>query len=367
MPYNPQTQYRGDLYLSRGLSEGLGAISDAIESRNKEKKDRARKFKGLQEYADAAGIIAKDESTTMSLDELEGRVRAEEYKRLKSESDLRQQSMQVQLGAAQEQVGTAQRMRQFSHGLAEYAGTPSVAGTLGNAMASPESGVTLSELNQYMGANPVNNQVTPEAIMGMAGRSGVLTPAMAAELAAMSQPKRLNEFPVSALGQPTGAPVGGFQFVPTSTGGGQLVPLEPSAGAGAPLPAVPGYTPVPTGRGGVQWLQEPKAVQDARAKAAARLKTLRAQEATLSAKVADGNNSVGPEFLGLGDRSAKLSGVKSEIEAIQTQFPDLAPPSAQGTAGTGSPPKFGNFNEGDLVRGKDGRLYRIVNGRPVPQ
>lgn len=363
MPYNPQTQYRGDIYINRGLSAGLDSIVEGMEARSKEKKDRARKFKGLAEYADAAGIIPKEESTVMSLDELEGKVRAEEYKRLKQESDLRQQAMQAQLGAAQEQVGTAQRMRQFSQGLAEYASTPSVAGTLGNAMASPGSGVTLSDLNQYMGANPVNNQVTPDVIMGMAGQSGVLTPAMAAELTAMNQPKRLNEFPVSELGQPRGS-VNGYQFVPTSTGGGQLIPTTPQQGD--TLPVVPGYTPVPTGRGGVQWLQEPKAVQEARTKAANRLKTLRTQEAALAAKVASGDNSVGPEFLGMGNRSAKLAAVQSEIEGLETQFPELAPASEKAAATSSTARKFGQYQEGATLTEKStGRKVKIVNGKPV--
>jgi hypothetical protein len=268
--------------------------------------------------------------------------------------------MQAQLAAFEEQRGTARRMQDFNRSLSEYASTPSAVGTTVNALANPGSGVTLSGLKDYMGANPVANQVTPEAIMGIAGKSGVLTPQMAAELATMGQGN--NEFPVSELGIPRGSQVNGFTFVPTSKGGGQMLPTMPQVGS-ADMKSVPGYVPVPTGDGSrIQWLREPEEVSKARMQAANRLKSLRASEAKLAAKVASNDMSAGPDWLGLSDRTSKLAQVKSEIEGLERQFPDLA----TGGAAAAKPGRFGDYSEGEtLVEKGTGRRVKIVNGQPV--
>jgi hypothetical protein len=74
---NPNTAAMMQTIVSgyAGLGRGLEQFADKMEARQEEEKNRARQFKSLVEYADASGLMNKDQAVTMSLDELQGRIK----------------------------------------------------------------------------------------------------------------------------------------------------------------------------------------------------------------------------------------------------------------------------------------------------
>lgn len=96
MPYNPQIEYRGDRYLFGGLANAGASAGQAIE----EHKRRKGEYDGLVKYADSAGIVPKDQSTTMSLDELKATLAGHAYQQV--------QQRQAAIDARQNRLVNAQ-------------------------------------------------------------------------------------------------------------------------------------------------------------------------------------------------------------------------------------------------------------------
>jgi len=67
----------------------IGYLLDRGKEQEQEEKDRARKFKALVEYGDAAGLITKDKAMTMDLDSLEGALKGYAYKSVRDEQEQR--------------------------------------------------------------------------------------------------------------------------------------------------------------------------------------------------------------------------------------------------------------------------------------
>jgi hypothetical protein len=85
--------------LFQGLNQGLAAFADAQD----EQKTRAREFKALQEFADATGIMSKDQSITADLETLRGQVKAGVYKKDQAEAQRKAQMEMAQFAAQQKQ------------------------------------------------------------------------------------------------------------------------------------------------------------------------------------------------------------------------------------------------------------------------
>ena len=94
--------------LGRGVFAGLNAFAEAKD----EQKTRAREFKALQEFADATGIAAKDQTTVLDLESLKGLVRGGEAKRAQQEQQRKAQMEQAQFDALQKH-----RQTELSRGL----------------------------------------------------------------------------------------------------------------------------------------------------------------------------------------------------------------------------------------------------------
>ena len=84
---NSMWAYQGAT-LGAGLAEMGSHIYGAQKAQNEEAKTRAREFKSLQEYADAAGIVPKLESTPMDLERLRGLVQGYHAKQKIEEQGL---------------------------------------------------------------------------------------------------------------------------------------------------------------------------------------------------------------------------------------------------------------------------------------
>jgi len=95
MPYNPQVPDLVPQLLMQageGFSRGIDSVFEGIAARKKEEKTRAREFKSMQEYLDAAGIATKDQTTPMDLERLkglaQGHMAKEEFNRIQRQNDL---------------------------------------------------------------------------------------------------------------------------------------------------------------------------------------------------------------------------------------------------------------------------------------
>lgn len=66
-------------YIAFGLNRGVDRFLESIEKRKEEEKLRAREFKALAEFADASGMLSKDQATVMDRDSLKGFVQGKMY------------------------------------------------------------------------------------------------------------------------------------------------------------------------------------------------------------------------------------------------------------------------------------------------
>jgi hypothetical protein len=82
--------------------EGLTRFGEALDRKHEEEKLRARRFKALADYADAAGILNKDQATTMDLESLEGKVQGWAAKQAYDRTVAQVKAYQAQLDAAQQ-------------------------------------------------------------------------------------------------------------------------------------------------------------------------------------------------------------------------------------------------------------------------
>jgi hypothetical protein len=170
MPYNPQTQYRGDVYINQGghqWADVVGTILSGMMARGErakeEEKQRAREFKSLQEYADVGLGVPKDQTLTLDLDTLRGLVQGKTLQQAR-EKEATQQRYQTALAKmAEQQVSAGEAlpafMQSFNAGLVGAGGPAFAEASAGR----PASGVEMTPGMAAAGLTP-----------GMVGsRSGV--------------------------------------------------------------------------------------------------------------------------------------------------------------------------------------------------
>lgn len=97
--------------LGAGLAEMGSAIYGAEQRKNEEVKQRAREFKSLQEYADAAGIAPKVQTTPMDLESLQGLVKGYHAKQKLEEQGLTMDQLRQVIEASKQT--TEQRGQMF--------------------------------------------------------------------------------------------------------------------------------------------------------------------------------------------------------------------------------------------------------------
>lgn len=282
--YNPGTQYIGGQLLAQGINQagnalagGLQQFAERRERQLEEQKTRSREFKALQEFADATGIAPKDQTTTMDLDSLRGFVRASETKRAQAEQDQRMEMARRADQRAAEQLGVSRQgmaleaMRTLSGmfnqsrsaaqadrslGLQEQQLTAALEAQRAKANQLEKDRAAYQALlrfNQPLESNQQGPQPTfqfnaARAMQQTGGQVDAETLAALNKLAApRAVPGTLNPIP--------GAPGYGF-LVQSETGSGSAIPLPAPSGPPAPMPNVPGFTPVPTGdKGRITWLK----------------------------------------------------------------------------------------------------------------
>jgi len=282
--YNPGVTFQGGQFLAQGISQAGNAIFAGLASyaaAQEEQKTRAREFKSLLEFADATGIASKDQLIDKDLDTVRGIVRGGEAKRAQQE-----QQRKAQMEQAQFEELKKYRQSELSRNLGNDAwrmmgdvvgwqrGADAERRAEGDfalrqrqdadARAARESAQREKQAVDKDVAgfwNYVAPRVTAPAGMGPT------VPLDMAAIEGMSQFPRTRQDPnldnlVGALGRmqpkPAWSPsvqvVDGVRFGTTSPSSAQVLPGAPPPTA--PLPIVPGFTPVPTGEPGrVQWLK----------------------------------------------------------------------------------------------------------------
>lgn len=116
-------------YIAFGMNRGVDRFLDGIEKRKEEEKNNAKKFKALASYAEAAGLLTKDQAAVMDVESLDGFVKAKMWAKEQEQQDSEQQLRMAQFEAINQhrqqesqlaQLAQMQKMEQDS-ALAGYA------------------------------------------------------------------------------------------------------------------------------------------------------------------------------------------------------------------------------------------------------
>lgn len=210
-----------------------------MDARKQEQKERSQRFTKLAAAFDELGWMPKDEAMTRSLEDLEGMAQAK--------------SLASELGSQE-----IQRRKQLAE-IAAYEREVAQQNALSNAVRAAGSGVSRLPSPSAPGLLPdlevpVNQPMTrqsllaafqqyPDAVNAPAGRQ-LLVEAFREQESGLPVESAFTEDPVS-----------GMRFF--SRGNTTLPSGVNPAVSREVLPAVPGYTPAPTGRGGYTWLKTP--------------------------------------------------------------------------------------------------------------
>ena len=200
---------------------GLNRLSDRIAQAGEQRKVEAQKAGTLRKYLSLVDPDNKDTYTTAGLPDLEGAMLAHSATRAREMDELRKQSAVQEMALRQQQLQQMQLAQQQTQAFA----------------------------NQYRQgtAGPMAQAMAPQDLMGLA----IQNPYAAQSGSALMR---------SAMdGQETPIPehitdeLTGMRHV---VFGNSILPSGQIPGmATTNLPNVPGYNPVPTGRGGVSWLK----------------------------------------------------------------------------------------------------------------
>jgi hypothetical protein len=111
--------YHGDTYLFQGLSSLGNKLGNALEKRQEDEKNRAREFKALSEYADASGLLNKDQAQVMDLDSLrgfiKGKIYEEEDSRKRMDDVLKAEHLNQYLKQNESQAALAEMAKGYGH------------------------------------------------------------------------------------------------------------------------------------------------------------------------------------------------------------------------------------------------------------
>jgi len=89
--------------MAQGMHRGIDRLFEGLEKRKEEEKLKAKKFKALVAYADASGLLSKDQAEVMDVDSLDGFVKGKMAK-----SEMERENAKAQL----EQFAKMQKMQQ---------------------------------------------------------------------------------------------------------------------------------------------------------------------------------------------------------------------------------------------------------------
>ncbi len=117
MPYQPNQSFQTSP-LGGALASGMSTLADEFKRQADEDKRRARTFKSLVEFADAALGIPKEKSMVLDLDSLQGLVEGTVAKNRLAEAQQRMQLTQEQIGALRDERQNSARAPQFAGELA---------------------------------------------------------------------------------------------------------------------------------------------------------------------------------------------------------------------------------------------------------
>lgn len=193
--YNPGVTDRSGELLARGM-EGMGAsVGRALEvmgerkrKEEEEQKRRARMYDALVNYADASGAIPKNVAKTMSLEEVDGRMRGlllkselEKQQKAAAMEELRARALQMGLrNDRQQQRGN----RQFNERLALELGHGQQLSPEGLARLQAETGADPKLADGYarlreMGQGP--KRMPPPELLNIGGVPLVFNPGTGAQ------------------------------------------------------------------------------------------------------------------------------------------------------------------------------------------
>jgi hypothetical protein len=247
------------------IFEGLKSIGESFERKQEEEKLRARRFKSLVEYADAAGIMSKDQAIAMDVDSLEGEVQGWAAKQNYDRTLAQVKAYQAQLAAAEQATRASQ---QIGPGLASFFENISPTTTFQDLQQYYD---TTSREQEYV--RPTGpGRMTPEAAVAELAKkypAALASPQFDNTLAAIQKLTTYGEggregFTKAELGVPR--PVPGIEAtfaIPTSSQQVQITKAKPS---GAKAGATPVYDEskqllghwVASGDGETHWVPEAK-------------------------------------------------------------------------------------------------------------
>lgn len=186
----------------RNLAAGVSALGQGVGKAIEKFKADKDATKAMRSLIKAYAPQMSDQAETMSKSELEGAIkgfvmrqdseeRQAEQGRRSAEESRRAQAFPLEIEARQQGLAEGRRqaesLRAFNELVSQSGGTSPVA-TAAGALSDPQSGVTLSALRRFAAANPVQSEITPQALLQFAGQAGLLNPAMAVQLAQSENP-----------------------------------------------------------------------------------------------------------------------------------------------------------------------------------
>jgi hypothetical protein len=220
-------EYYGAQFISQGFNDFNNALARAFDLREKKKEELKRQGQltaSIRKTLDLLDPEGKDARAAQGLFELQGELTARGVKSAEKERAYRERESVARTALDEEHLNALIQQ----HAQQEAAGR--FYGELNDVSAPP------APLNEaaYGGELARGSRVTPQMVFGALQRSGYAPGPEKLDqlLKALAPAKSLNQIPVESFGTPKEVPgMPGHYFVPTSTGGGQI--LQRPGGSGA--------------------------------------------------------------------------------------------------------------------------------------
>lgn len=234
MGYNPGVQDVSGALIGRGLEN----LADRLAAVQDEKKQRARLFKSLQEYAEVTGLATKDETAVMDLESLQGRVEGTIAKRHEEDRTARQAILAEQLQQYVAERNRTGALENFGRDLQGTMEAPLVLSPEARAAHVPQ--LSRANLMAALSRNP----------------GALAHPQMDNVLGVLARITGGAEHVPGTVRQVEGLP--GYVYgVQSPEGSGSFIPTGPKT-AEPPEKAPPGYQIVKHPKGGWQYLKMPE-------------------------------------------------------------------------------------------------------------
>lgn len=96
-------------YIAHGLNSGINRFFEMTEKRKEEEKREAKEFKALADFAEASGLLSKDQAVVMDKDSLKGFVQGKMWAK---EQERQNQESAIREFAAMQKMAEFQQMQQ---------------------------------------------------------------------------------------------------------------------------------------------------------------------------------------------------------------------------------------------------------------